>query len=148
MIEHGILPEEFAETTGRTAESFSSSLGTAEFLARRAARAAGIPEVEAPDDGKTSMPCTEQDPEMFFPIPEERTMPESGLSYPTAYAEDAKGVCNTCIEEADCLISALSHREPYGIWGGETTPKREAMLLAAQKRRDEMAQNLLPKEVN
>ena len=49
--------------------------------------------------------CAQTDPEAFFP--------EKGGS-----TREAKKVCLTCEVRQDCLESALSNDERFGIWGG------------------------------
>jgi len=42
----------------------------------------------------------------------------------------AKQVCATCPVIESCLRWALSAREPYGVWGGQTVEEREQLLTA------------------
>jgi len=49
--------------------------------------------------------CAQTDPEAFFP--------EKGGS-----TREAKKVCLTCDVRTECLESALSNDERFGIWGG------------------------------
>ena len=39
---------------------------------------------------------------------------------------DAKALCQRCLVRPECLLYALEHDEPYGVWGG----------LSARERRD------------
>lgn len=58
-------------------------------------------------------------------------------SYPNPYIfysdwpyeqEQAKRICNTCPVKNECLQYALSHKEAFGIWGGETERSRRRMI--------------------
>lgn len=40
----------------------------------------------------------------------------------------AKRVCMSCPVREDCLRDALSHHEPFGIWGGLNENERRALL--------------------
>jgi WhiB family redox-sensing transcriptional regulator len=50
-------------------------------------------------------PCTE-DPELFF-----AESPQD--------VESAKALCRGCRARIGCLARALTHQEPWGVWGGE-----------------------------
>jgi WhiB family redox-sensing transcriptional regulator len=63
--------------------------------------------------------CAETDPEAFFP--------EKGGS-----TRDAKRVCTGCAVRVECLESALSNDERFGIWGGLS--ERERRRLRLQRR--------------
>jgi hypothetical protein len=67
MFETGVLPEGYVDTTGLTAEHFTPSAGTAAYLASRSDAAAAADILASYDSGLTSMPCTDEDPELFFP---------------------------------------------------------------------------------
>ena len=53
-----------------------------------------------------SIPCRENDPEIWF-----AERPED--------VEFAKALCRTCPALAACLQGALERREPWGVWGGQ-----------------------------
>jgi len=59
-------------------------------------------------------PCMTTDPEAFFP--------EKGNL--DGDARRAKALCAECPVRAECLTFGLVNNEPYGIWGGLTTPQR------------------------
>lgn len=59
------------------------------------------------------------DPELFFPLEEDG---DAGAA--------AKAVCGGCELRDRCLNYALSMRLTAGIWGGQTTREREALILA------------------
>lgn len=40
----------------------------------------------------------------------------------------AKAVCVHCPVRVACLVHALDHREPYGVWGAMTERQRRALL--------------------
>ena len=63
--------------------------------------------------------CAETDPEAFFP--------EKGGS-----TREAKRVCTGCSVRAECLESALTNDERFGIWGGLS--ERERRRLRLQRR--------------
>lgn len=78
----------------------------------------------AEDDGLDWMAdglCRETDPEIFFP--------EKGQGRADV-TRAAKRVCHRCEVTDRCLEYALDTRDPWGIWGGHTTPEREALLSA------------------
>lgn len=66
--------------------------------------------------------CRDTDSAVFFHPPDERG--------PAARARDeaAKQICASCPVVAACLRHALEVREPYGVWGGLTTPERDIVL--------------------
>lgn len=59
--------------------------------------------------------CAGNDPELWFP---------EGRS-----PGPAKGICEWCPVQADCLDYALRHRIIDGIWGGTTRTERLRILL-------------------
>lgn len=59
----------------------------------------------APVTGST-LPCRSHDPDLWF------------AETPTDL-ERAKELCAECPVRAQCLASALSRHEPWGVWGGE-----------------------------
>lgn len=58
--------------------------------------------------------CPQTDHEAFFP--------EQGGN-----TKSAKAICHRCPVESECLVYALKHREPYGIWGGMSPRQRRAL---------------------
>lgn len=58
--------------------------------------------------------CAQTDPEAFFPLKGSST-------------REAKQVCNSCEVRAECLTTALTRDEPYGIWGGLTGNERRRL---------------------
>jgi WhiB family redox-sensing transcriptional regulator len=86
------------------------------------------------------LPCTQVDPEVFFPEP-----PGSLDAPPTnkdraTYKEQvnsALAVCNTCEFTTECLKYALENRL-QGIWGATTDEDRKRIKhqLNLQKRRE------------
>lgn len=59
----------------------------------------------APQPGAT-LPCHEQDPELYF-------------AESPADLELAKSLCQSCPVRTECLAGALTRKEPWGVWGGE-----------------------------
>ncbi len=42
--------------------------------------------------------------------------------------------CGQCVVAEQCLVNALARQEKWGIWGGNTTEERDAMLKDHKKR--------------
>ena len=63
-------------------------------------------ELMAPFETHDTMPCTDEDPELFF-------------AESPSDIELAKLICGPCPLRAECLVGALARREPHGVWGGE-----------------------------
>jgi WhiB family redox-sensing transcriptional regulator len=63
-------------------------------------------------------PCTQADPEAFFP--------EKGGS-----TRPAKRVCRGCDVRAECLEYALATDQGYGVWGGMSERERRRLARAA-----------------
>ena len=55
---------------------------------------------------QVTLPCRSHDPDLWF-------------ADTPAELERAKQLCARCPLKAECLASALSRREPWGVWGGE-----------------------------
>lgn len=55
---------------------------------------------------QTILPCRSHDPDLWF-------------AETPAELERAKQLCADCPVKAECLASALSRQEPWGVWGGE-----------------------------
>lgn len=56
--------------------------------------------------GSDVLPCRSHDPDLWF-------------AESPAELERAKQLCTGCPIKAACLDSALTRREPWGVWGGE-----------------------------
>lgn len=65
--------------------------------------------------------CRGVDPDLFFP--------ERGAS-----VKEAKDVCRGCVVREDCLETALTNGEKFGIWGGMS--ERERRRIRRQRRID------------
>lgn len=63
-------------------------------------------------------PCTNSDPEAWFP--------EQG-GMPTRELRKVKELCGICPAKVACLTYALAANEPFGVWGGLTTPERQRL---------------------
>ncbi|MER5784699.1 WhiB family transcriptional regulator [Streptomyces mobaraensis] len=71
--------------------------------------------------------CTEEDPDLFFPI---------GTGAPAlAQAEGAKSVCARCPVREECLRWAVETRQEYGVWGGTSEGDRRELLRGTGRRR-------------
>ncbi|MQA14912.1 MAG: WhiB family transcriptional regulator [Pseudonocardiaceae bacterium] len=62
--------------------------------------------LDAGTDVDTALPCRLHDPDLWF-------------AEAPADLERAKALCADCPIKDACLESALSRREPWGVWGGE-----------------------------
>jgi hypothetical protein len=40
---------------------------------------------------------------------------------------DAKAVCTRCLVRPECLLYALEHDEPHGVWGGLSVRERHEL---------------------
>ncbi len=74
----------------------------------------------APAAWRAEANCQEADVELFF-APDE------------ASQHEALALCSACPVREACLDHALTHREPFGIWGG--TREHERRRLVRQQRR-------------
>lgn len=59
--------------------------------------------------------CRRHDPAIFFPD-------DDRLSH------RAKAICATCPHIDPCRQHALTHPEPYGVWGGLSESERRTLL--------------------
>lgn len=59
--------------------------------------------------------CVGADLDLFFPVK-------------VTDEDAAKQVCKPCPVRAECLQHALKVREAFGVWGGLTSPERDALL--------------------
>ena len=64
--------------------------------------------------------CAQTDPEAFFP--------EKGGS-----TREAKKVCLSCEVRAECLESAITNDERFGIWGGLSERERRVVKKDQQQ---------------
>ncbi|MTV26030.1 WhiB family transcriptional regulator [Nitriliruptoraceae bacterium ZYF776] len=78
-------------------------------------------------DWRTNAACTDEDPELFFPI---------GTTGPAVeQADAAKRVCARCDVREQCLEFALAANQDAGVWGGLTEDERRTLKRARQRRR-------------
>ncbi len=75
-------------------------------------------ELLAPFESRLDLPCTAEDPELFF-------------AGSPSDVELAKLVCRPCPVREQCLAAALDRREPHGVWGGQLLVAGE---IVARKR--------------
>jgi WhiB family transcriptional regulator, redox-sensing transcriptional regulator len=61
-------------------------------------------------------PSRRKQPALDLPC---RHDPELWFAESPADLEQAKQLCAQCPVRATCLSTALAHREPWGVWGGE-----------------------------
>lgn len=78
-------------------------------------------------DWRSQAACSEQDPELFFPI---------GTTGPAVeQADAAKRICSDCVVREECLEYAIASNQDAGIWGGLTEDERRTLKRARQRRR-------------
>ena len=69
--------------------------------------------------------CTDEDPELFFPI---------GTTGPAASQIDAaKAVCARCPVRLECLEWAMLTAQDSGVWGGLSEEERRALRRARKR---------------
>lgn len=73
---------------------------------------------------KTAPPCTEVDPEKFFPV---SVSPE----HTADLVDEAKRICAKCPIRWACLENAIAINDTYAILGGTTPAERHAMQHGA-----------------
>lgn len=84
-----------------------------------------MPRLDSDDSWMPEGLCNTVDPELWFP---DRG---NGTSL------KAKAICRECPVVERCLMWALAHNEPYGIWGGEDADTRHKMRKNAMDRERE-----------
>ena len=67
------------------------------------------------DDWRLGAACQSDSSEIFFPLNE---MVEELVA-------PARAICRACPVVVECLAFAIANRQPYGVWGGLTTPERD-----------------------
>lgn len=65
--------------------------------------------------------CPAHNPDIFHPMPTDR-----------ATERDAKRICCDCPVNTECLLHALKHDEPHGVWGGYSARERKDMLRGSK----------------
>ncbi|MEU6713029.1 WhiB family transcriptional regulator [Nonomuraea sp. NPDC046802] len=68
--------------------------------------------------------CRDVDPEIFFPVAAPDTVAGA------AAEAHAKAVCRGCQVREECLGTAIRHRDPYGVWGGQGERERRRIISA------------------
>lgn len=82
-------------------------------------------------DWRSRAACTDEDPELFFPV---------GTTGPAIeQAEEAKRVCIRCEVREPCLEFALATNQDAGIWGGLTEDERRSLKRQRQRQRRRIA---------
>ena len=71
--------------------------------------------------------CLDQDPELFFPIPEDK----KGINTPQTL--EAKAVCEKCSVVEECFNWATAHGVD-GIWGNTTKSERDKIKRSVGRR--------------
>ena len=84
-----------------------------------------IPE---PDSGVKPPPCTNEEPELFFP--------DSEIADHQHQIRQAKAVCRKCPMIANCLEFALETGDKWAILGG-TTPSERTVIQQRRQRKAE-----------
>lgn len=51
----------------------------------------------------------------------------------TRQVAEARSICSDCPVKRTCLVHSLLQPEPFGIWGGYTTPERKRMFRVAEQ---------------
>jgi WhiB family redox-sensing transcriptional regulator len=78
-------------------------------------------------DWRHKAACTDQSPELFFPI---------GESSPAwTQLQQAKQVCGRGVVKEACLHWALELRIEHGVWGGLSESERKALRRRATRAR-------------
>lgn len=82
---------------------------------------------EAIDAAPTVVPCTNTDPDLWFPDDSDRGQSDTRSRYRVA-----KKLCAECPVQQLCLEYAIIQQEEYGMWGGLTPVER--LRLRGRKR--------------
>jgi WhiB family transcriptional regulator, redox-sensing transcriptional regulator len=78
-------------------------------------------------DWRNAAACTDEDPELFFPI---------GTTGPAIeQVERAKAICRRCPVAEPCLEWALQTNQDAGVWGGLSEDERRSLRRSRQRRR-------------
>lgn len=78
-------------------------------------------------DWRSQAACTDEDPELFFPI---------GSTGPAIdQIEEAKKVCARCEVREPCLEYAISSNQDAGVWGGLSEDERRSLKRKRQRQR-------------
>ena len=57
----------------------------------------------------------------------------------------AKAFCSGCVVRAECLASAVTNREPWGVWGGELVVNGK--VIANKRKRGRPPKTVRPQDV-
>ena len=74
--------------------------------------------------------CRDADPDLFFPVTEDRTRRAIA-----AQVARAKTVCARCPVWSQCLSYAVETRQDHGIWGGLTASERRRLARGGAETR-------------
>ena len=74
--------------------------------------------------------CRDADPDLFFPVTEDRTRRAIA-----AQVARAKAVCAGCPVWSTCLSYAVETRQDHGIWGGLTASERRRLARGGAETR-------------
>lgn len=78
-------------------------------------------------DWRSQAACTDEDPELFFPI---------GSTGPAVdQIAEAKKVCARCEVREPCLEYAISSNQDSGVWGGLSEDERRSLKRKRQRQR-------------
>lgn len=78
-------------------------------------------------DWRSQSACTDEDPELFFPI---------GSTGPAIdQIAEAKKVCARCEVREPCLEYAISSNQDAGVWGGLSEDERRSLKRKRQRQR-------------
>lgn len=82
-------------------------------------------------DWRGQAACSDEDPELFFPV---------GTTGPAVeQANVAKRICARCEAREACLEYAISTNQDAGVWGGLTEDERRTLKRQRQRRQRRMA---------
>ncbi len=78
-------------------------------------------------DWRSRAACTDEDPELFFPI---------GSTGPAIdQIAEAKEVCVRCEVREPCLEYAMATNQDAGVWGGLSEDERRSLKRKRQRQR-------------
>ncbi|MGN6089035.1 MAG: WhiB family transcriptional regulator [Actinomycetes bacterium] len=72
------------------------------------------------DDWRHLGLCTQEDPELFFPV---GTGPEA-----IEQTRRAKAICDRCPVREPCLDYAIATRQQNGVWGGQSEEELRRLI--------------------
>lgn len=94
-----------------------------------------------PSTDQVTLPCSETDPEWLFLADDDAKRAANNGLDPARLPlmREAKQLCGGCPVRGACLDLALENRESHGVWGGMSTPERDALIAADVRARKAVA---------